>query len=148
MENNLRPSLDAYYMGLAHAAKARATCQHKQVGAVVVLNNQVLATGYNGSLPGAQECDQVNCQILRAKQSGEVAKNCNTIHAEVNAIFQCLNREVSVKGATLYVTFAPCVDCCKVCALSGIARVVYDEPNSFCQTHMHFANSLEISQIK
>lgn len=163
-----RPTLDEYYMNLAHAAKSRATCGLKQVGAVLVKDNQVISTGYNGSLPGAQECSatclqsfncagkpkvsnpilvDANCQITRTKSNGKTTLACNTIHAEVNAIFQCINRGVSVKGATLYVTFAPCIDCCKISALSGVSRIVFDEPNGYVETHKHFQDFVKIEQI-
>lgn len=156
-----RPTLDEYYMNLAHAAKVRATCKLKQVGAVLVKNNQVIATGYNGSLPGAYECDAMimssdsdlvvtcgkKCQITRTRSNGKTTSACNTIHAEVNAIFQCINRGLSVEGATLYVTFAPCIDCCKIAALSGISRIVFDEPNGYTETHKHFQDFVNIEQI-
>jgi len=165
-ESNTRPSLDEYYMSIAEAAKVRATCKLKQVGAVIVKNNQVISTGYNGSLPGAQECSatckhnfdctssskpdlsDAKCQISRIKSNGNPTSVCNTVHAEINAIFQCINNEVSVSGATLYVTYAPCLDCCKISALAGIAKIVYKEPNGYVETYGHFNGYLEIEQLQ
>jgi dCMP deaminase len=86
-------------------------------GCVIVRNKNVLATGYNGSLPGLPHCDDVGCLV--------VDNHCiRTNHAEMNAITQAARNGVSIEGATAYVTNMPCTTCAKALIGAGIRRVV------------------------
>lgn len=119
-----RPDWDAYFMRLAHLAATRATCDRKHVGAVVVRDNRVLATGYNGSPPGLAHCDDAGHDLLRQADGRE---NCvRTIHAEMNAILQAAATGVAVKGATLFTNTYPCWNCAKALLGAGIAAVATD----------------------
>ena len=87
-----RPEWDDYFMGFALAAARRATCDRQHVGAVIVVDKQVVATGYNGSVRGMPHCHEVGHDM----ESGHCVR---TIHAEMNALAQAARRGVAVAGA-------------------------------------------------
>lgn len=120
-----RISWNEYFMEMAELASRRSTCLRRKVGAVIVKDNQVLATGYNGAPKGLPNCcDLGNC--LRQKlsvPSGQRHELCRAVHAENNAITQCAVNGVSCKGAVLYVTDSPCVMCLKQIINAGIVRI-------------------------
>ncbi len=113
----MRPSWDQYFMKLAMLASERATCPRMHCGCVMVRRRYVLATGYNGSLPGLPHCDDEGCLIV----DGHCVR---TNHAEMNAICQAAGHGVSLDGATAYVTNMPCTTCAKALIAAGIVRVV------------------------
>ncbi len=124
-----RISWDEYFMSMAELASKRSTCLRRQVGAVIVRDNQVLATGYNGAPKGLPNCCDTN-ECLREKlgvPSGERQELCRAVHAENNAITQCAVNGVSCKGGTLYVTASPCIMCTKQIINAGIIRIVAGE---------------------
>jgi dCMP deaminase len=107
-------------MNLAVQAATRSTCPRKSVGAVVVRDKAILATGYNGSIRGLAHCTEVGCLIDN--------EHCvRTVHAEANAILQAARHGVRIEGADIYVTASPCWDCFKLIANAGIGRVLYGE---------------------
>lgn len=117
MANNNRPSWDEYFLKLAMLASERATCPRMHVGCVLVKDRFVLATGYNGSLPGQPHCDDVGCLI--------VDNHCvRTNHAEINALVQAARHGVNVSGSTAYITNMSCTTCAKALIAAGIKRVV------------------------
>jgi dCMP deaminase len=113
-----RPGFGQYFMAMARVAATRSTCKRRKVGAVIVLNNNVVATGYNGSLRGAAHCDDVGCLM----EEGHCVR---TVHAEANAILQAAKRGVSIEGAAIYTTSSPCWHCFKLIANAGITRIGY-----------------------
>jgi dCMP deaminase len=115
-----RVSWDRYFMNLAVQAAARSTCPRKSVGAVVVRDKAVLATGYNGSIRGLPHCSEVGCLM-------ENDHCVRTVHAEANAILQAARHGVRIDQANIYVTSSPCWDCFKLIANAGIGRVLYGE---------------------
>jgi dCMP deaminase len=120
-----RPVWDSYFMKLAHIVKERSNCMKRSVGAIIVKNNRIISTGYNG-VPGKVNCYQGGCKRCNScAPQGIALDECNCIHAEESAVL-----EVGVhmaKGSTLYTTLAPCRWCSKVIIAAGIFRVVYDE---------------------
>lgn len=120
-----RPSWDQWFMEIAQVVAKRATCARKHVGAVIVLGNNIVATGYNGSARGAEHCSGPR-GIGHEMKMIEGRESCvRTLHAESNALDKagwdrCL-------GATIYVTVIPCYDCAKRIDNAGIQRVVYGE---------------------
>ncbi len=112
-----RPTWDEYFLKLAMLASERSTCPRMHCGCVLVRGRYVLATGYNGSLPGAPHCDEVGCLI--------VDDHCvRTNHAEINALAQASRHGVSVAGAAAYVTNLPCTACAKALIAAGTEKVV------------------------
>jgi len=107
-------------MEIAKAVATRATCDRLMVGAVVVKDNRILTTGYNGSLPGTPHCDEVG-HLLK---DGHCVR---TIHAEMNAVLQAARFGISLAGATCYCTFKPCLACLKSMLGAGIVRIIYGE---------------------
>jgi dCMP deaminase len=123
----IRPGWERFFMDLTRMVSTRSTCLRRQVGAVVVREKRILATGYNGAPSGLKHCDQVGClrQILNVP-SGERHEICRAIHAEQNAIIQAATFGVSLSGATIYVTHHPCVLCSKMIINAGIKTIVYE----------------------
>lgn len=116
-----RPSWDAYFCAITQAVATRATCSRKAVGAVLVKNKLILATGYNGAPAGLRHCDHTTGGDLL---NGHCARST---HAEQNAIVQAARHGISIEGATLYCTNNPCLNCTKLVINAGITRIVYEE---------------------
>jgi len=107
-------------MNLAVQAATRSTCPRKSVGAVIVRDKAILATGYNGSIRGLPHCSEVGCLI-------ENDHCVRTVHAEANAILQAARHGVRIEGADMYITASPCWDCFKLVVNAGIGRILYGE---------------------
>ena len=123
-----RPTWDEYFMNLARQAATRSTCLRRQVGAVLVRDKRVLATGYNGSPRGVAHCLDIGC--LRDQlgiPSGERHELCRAIHAEQNAIIQAAVHGVGVDNAILYTTLHPCILCAKMLINCGVHEIHYAE---------------------
>ncbi len=123
-----RPKWDDYFMEMARLASRRATCHRRAVGAVLVSDNRVLATGYNGNPVGFQHCAEIGCirEMLNVP-SGAHHELCTGLHAEQNAIIQAAVTGVSIKGAKLYTTTFPCVTCAKMILNAYVSEVIYEE---------------------
>jgi len=120
-----RPSWDEYFSRITKEVSKRSTCLRRQVGAILVLDKRILATGYNGAPRGIVHCSERGC--LRQQQrvpSGERHELCRGLHAEMNTLIQAANHGISVRGATLYSTTFPCSLCAKMLINGGITRVV------------------------
>ncbi len=106
----------------------RSTCLRRQVGALLVKDKNILATGYNGAPSGIVHCLDAGC--LREKlgiPSGERHELCRGLHAEQNAIIQAAKHGTNIENATLYCTTMPCIICSKMIINAGISRIVYAE---------------------
>jgi dCMP deaminase len=110
-----RLSSDQYYMEIAYATSRRSTCPRASVGAIVVSDDVVVSTGYNGAPKGLLHCDEVGCIL-------EAGKCTRVVHAEANAILKNV-----VKGCKLYTTHKPCLQCCNLIINSGIKVVYWSE---------------------
>lgn len=123
----MRASWDEYFMEIAEIVKTRSTCLRRQVGAVIVKDNRILTTGYNGAPSGISHCTDLGyCERERLNiPSGQRHELCMALHAEQNAIIQAANVGVSTNGGTLYVTLQPCVICAKMAVNAGITKIVY-----------------------
>ena len=112
-----RPNWDEYFLKLAMLASERATCPRMHCGCVLVKNKNVISTGYNGSIPGDEHCEDAGCMM--------VDNHCvRTVHAEMNALVQAARRGNAVDGASAYVTNMPCTTCAKSLVTAGVKRVV------------------------
>jgi dCMP deaminase len=122
-----RPSWDEYFMSIARLVAGRSTCMRRQVGAILVKDRRILATGYNGAPAGLPHCDETGCvRAERGIPSGERHELCRGIHAEQNAIIQSANYGTGISGATIYTTHHPCSVCAKMIVNAGVVRVVAD----------------------
>ncbi|RLF15326.1 MAG: cytidine deaminase [Thermoprotei archaeon] len=121
-------SWDEYFMEMAKLASKRSTCLRRKTGAVLVKDNRVIATGYNGAPKGLPHCSEVGCVREELKvPSGQRHELCRGLHAEQNAIIQAAVFGVSTRGATLYCTTFPCSICAKMIINAEIKEVVYDD---------------------
>ena len=123
-----RPSWDEYFMTITRQVAERSTCVRAKVGAVIVRDRSILATGYNGAPAGLPHCLDVGCLIYTSRTpSGENEENCfRTIHAEINAIAQAAKNGASIRDADIYITHTPCIHCVKVLINTGIRRIFYE----------------------
>ena len=120
-----RPSWDEYFLELAHLVSRRSTCLRRNVGAVLVKDKRILATGYNGSPRGLKHCLDIGCIRQKLKiPSGERHELCRALHAEQNALIQASLYGISVNGSTLYATNQPCIICAKMLINAGIREIV------------------------
>jgi len=138
-----RPSWDRYFMRLAYMAASRANCTRRKVGAVIVKDKNIIATGYNGPPSGLANCDVVGCirDDLNVP-SGERHELCRGLHAEQNAIIQAAMHGTSIIGSTIYVTTHPCVVCSKMIINGKIEEIVYAEgyPDELAELMLREAN--------
>lgn len=115
-------------MAITRVVKTRSTCLRRQVGALLVKERRILATGYNGAPAGLRHCGEVGCLRQDASiPSGERHELCRGLHAEQNAIIQAAYHGISIQGSTLYCTNKPCVICAKMAINAGITHIVYEE---------------------
>lgn len=120
-------------MQIAHLVATRATCPRRSVGALIVRDKRILATGYNGAPRGLPHCP-VDGQINDWPQGCLRAGHCiRSLHAEQNALLQAAMIGIPCEGATMYVTCQPCNMCAKMIINAGISRVIYegDYPDPF-----------------
>lgn len=123
-----RPSWPEYFMAITKLVARRSTCLRRSVGAILVKNKRILATGYNGAPAGLRHCEEVGC--LRENSSvpsGMRHELCRGLHAEQNVIIQAAYHGIPIQGATLYCTNKPCVICSKMLINAGIEAIYYEE---------------------
>lgn len=116
-----RASWDEYFMKIAEDVASRATCDRLHVGAVIVRDRNILATGYNGAPSGLPHCDEEGHQMM----NGHCVR---TVHAELNAILQAAKNGIQIDGSTIYSTHEPCLNCFKALVNAGIHGVVFKAP--------------------
>jgi dCMP deaminase len=123
-----RPSWHQYFMTITRQVAERSTCTRAKVGAVIVRDKNILATGYNGAPAGLPHCTDLGCLVYTSRTpAGEVEENCfRTIHAEINAIAQAAKNGAAISGASIYITHTPCIHCLKVLVNTGIKHVYYE----------------------
>jgi dCMP deaminase len=120
MAEKTRASWDEYFMAIGAEVSTRSTCDRKHVGAVIVRDRMILATGYNGSIRGLPHCDEVG----HLMEDGHCVR---TTHAEANALIQAARNGVRVEGGGIYVTASPCFGCFKLIANAGLVRITFGE---------------------
>ena len=128
MSEAARPSWDDYFGRITDLVASRSTCLRRKVGAILVLEKRILATGYNGAPQGLSHCLEIGC--LREKEgipSGERHELCRGIHAEQNVIIQAARYGISIVGSTLYCTNLPCIICTKMLINSGVKKICYGD---------------------
>jgi dCMP deaminase len=135
-----RPSWDAYFVRMAHLAATRSTCLRRRVGAVVVKDRMVLATGYNDTPRGITNCGEGGCaRCAGDAPSGTSHDTCLCLHAEMNCVVQAAYHGVAIVGGTIYVTYQPCLICAKLLLNVGIKRIVFEG---------HYPDPLALEMLK
>lgn len=124
----MRPSWDEYFIEIAKLASKRSTCLRRKVGAVLIKNNQIISTGYNGAPKRTRHCTEIgHCIRERLNIPSGQQEICKAAHAEANAIAQATANDVSTEGATLYCTHFPCAFCSKIIINAGVKKLIYME---------------------
>ena len=149
-KNTSRPKWDEYFMKVAYLVSERSSCLRRQVGAVLVKDRHVLATGYNGAPAGITHCDIAGC--LRQKlnvPSGERHEICRGLHAEQNVFLQAARHGISAKDSILYITHTPCSICAKMIVNVGIKEVIVagDYPDKMAASFLKEAK-VKLRKIK
>lgn len=121
-----RPSWNEYFMEITNLVAKRSTCRRRHVGAILVKDKRILATGYNGAPSGLPHCLDVGCLREQGRiPSGERHELCRGLHAEQNTIIQAAYHGVSIKDSILYCTNMPCSICLKMIISAGIGKIIY-----------------------
>ena len=113
-----RLSWQDYFMANAELISKRSTCNRAYVGAILVKNKRIIATGYNGGVADTPNCDELGHEM----QDGHCIR---TVHAEMNALIQCAKEGISTHDTEIYVTHFPCVNCTKALLQAGITKITY-----------------------
>lgn len=137
----MRDNWDIFFMNIAREVATRATCNRKHVGAILTIDNSIVATGYNGSISKMGHCDDIG----HLMHNGSCVR---TIHAEVNAIANAVKRGVVLNNSTVYITCEPCWNCFKILIASGVCRIVYDEPYNTEEKFFKEKKNEVIKQLK
>ena len=127
-----RPGWDEYYMGIARAVATRSNCIRRRVGALVVVEKAIIATGYNGTPMGVANCSDGGCpRCASDAPPGAGYDTCVCVHAEQNAIVMAARHGNATNGGILYATLRPCFGCAKESIQAGIREIVFDEPYEY-----------------
>ena len=143
-----RPTWTEYFLSIAHLVADRSNCIRRQIGAVIVKDGRIAATGYNGTVKGQLNCFEGGCPRCASDiPSGEGLDNCLCVHAEANAVAQAAQSSVSIFGGEIYLTHLPCFTCSKTLVATGIIKVYYvnDYPN---KQGIDYLNSCGVEVIK
>lgn len=130
-KNDARPSWDEYFLNLAQIVKKRSNCLRMNVGVVIVKDKHIIATGYNGTPKGIKNCIEGGCERCLHREKNILKENerkdlCICVHAEQNALLQSAYHGVSTKGAKMFSTTSPCLQCAKHIINAGITSVIYE----------------------
>tara|TARA_Y100000816_G_scaffold72676_1_gene48774 strand:+ start:265 stop:720 length:456 start_codon:yes stop_codon:yes gene_type:complete len=138
LNENKRPDWDDYFMSIAYLTSSRSSCDRLHVGCVIVKDNYIIGTGYNGFIAGSPHKSIV---IDNHEQA--------TVHSEQNAIANCARRGISVNDATIYITHFPCINCFKIICASGIKEIKYSEDykNSEVVKELLKSNNIVIKKL-
>jgi len=127
-----RPDWDTYFMSIAHVVSSRGNCLRRKVAAVIVKDQRIISTGYNGTPRGVKNCCEGGCPRCQSdRPSGEALEECICSHAEENAITQAAYHGIAVRGGTLYCTLSPCLICAKMIINAGLSEVVFENAYEF-----------------
>lgn len=133
-KNFERPDWDTYFMDIAHVVARRGNCIRRQVAAVIVKDQRIISTGYNGTPRGVRNCFEGGCARCAGKaSSGSDLGECICSHAEENAITQAVYYGIALQSAMLYCTLSPCLTCARMIINSGLKEVVYEEEYEFSE---------------
>ena len=129
MPKAARLGWDDYYSSIAHVVASRSSCLRRQVGALIVMENRIISTGYNGTPFGVKNCDEGGCRRCASDEPSLAGYDwCLCVHAEQNAIALAARQGTSTNGAHLYVTLRPCFGCLKEAIQAGIRAITYAAP--------------------
>lgn len=140
----MRPDRDLYFMEVAHVIRKRSTCTRGSVGAVAVMDRRIIATGYNGSPPGAPHCTELGCLVSANHHEAGCQR---TLHAEANLIAWAARTGQATLGATLYCTHGPCLNCAKLILSAGFSKLLYGVPYRLSEGIVLISDYIEVEQF-
>jgi dCMP deaminase len=144
---HLRPNWDTYFIRLAELASTRSNCMKRPIGAIIVKDHRIVATGYNGTPYGTINCCEGGCERCNSgAREGTKLDLCACVHAEANAILHA-GRLASV-GGTLYTSTFPCLACSKTVIQAGITRIVYHKSYDNSEISQHMLNQAGIEVVQ
>ncbi|WFD36008.1 dCMP deaminase [Malassezia cuniculi] len=144
--HRLRPSWDAYFVSLCTLASMRSNCMKRRVGAVIVRDNRVLSTGYNGTPRGLTNCNEGGCaRCNESAPCGSSLDECLCLHAEENALLELGRDRGGAQGTTLYCNTCPCLRCAVKIAQTGVQQVVYQLAYSMDDRSRQILNAAGVS---
>lgn len=144
-----RPSWDQYFMDIAKQVAVRGNCMKRQVAAVIVSDRRIISTGYNGTPRGVKNCNDGGCPRCNGfSESGKNLEECLCSHGEENAIVQASYHGISIKDATLYSTYSPCLMCSKMIINAGIRKVVYNDAYPLNDTALRMLKEAGVELMK
>lgn len=146
-----RPSWDLYFMNIAKVVASRSNCLKRHVASVIVKDKRIISTGYNGTPRGIRNCNEGGCARCAAfADSGTKLDECVCSHGEENAIVQASYHGISIKDATIYTTFSPCLMCTKMIINSGMREVVYNSAYPMSELPMKLLKEagIAVRQVK
>lgn len=144
-----RPEWDHYFMGIAKVVALRSNCIKRKVAAVIVRDQRIISTGYNGTPRGVKNCSEGGCaRCNNIDVSGKGLEECLCSHAEENAIVQSAYHGVEIKNSILYTTFSPCLICTKMIINAGIKEVVYNIDYALTETAFNLLKEAGITVRK
>jgi len=146
-----RPDWDEYFMSIARVVATRSNCMKRKVAAVVTKDRRIISTGYNGTPRGTRNCNEGGCPRCNSfAPGGTRLDECYCSHGEENAITQAAFHGVSLRDATIYTTFSPCLQCTKMVINAGLAEVVYNAAYPLGDTALALLReaSLKVRQVE
>ncbi len=128
----MRPSLNKIFMQTAEIFAQRSTCIRIQVGSILVKDNKIIATGYNGSTKNHIHCNEYFKDIININSKEFKSKHLqfsdeHELHAEINVLLFCAKEGISTDKTTIYITLSPCLSCAKSILVAGIKKVIYKD---------------------
>lgn len=143
-EIKTRPGWDEYFINLAKMVKTRSNCMRRQVGAILVKEKQIIASGYSGTPKGIKNCDEGGCRRCSDREKNLLKTNerkdlCICICAEQNSLIQAAYHGISTRGTTLYATISPCLQCARLIINAGVVAVVFPK---------HYQNTMGLDLLK
>jgi len=146
LQHTRRPDWDEYFMSIAQVVASRSNCVKRKVAAVVVRDRRIISTGYNGTPRGTKNCNEGGCpRCNQLARSGTALEDCLCSHGEENAITHAAYHGTSLKGASLYSTFSPCLMCTKMIINAGITEVVYNHDYPLGETALKLLEEAGVS---
>ncbi len=143
-DKTTRISLDDYFMKICHTVAERATCRHREQGAIIVHDKRIISTGYNGAPSGVTDCLQRG-YCSKSEEAGCLAEG---LHGESNAIIMAAKEGISVNGSVMYCVYSPCKCCCNMIQAAGILEVVYEQRYSGFENGPEYLMSIGIRARK
>ncbi len=123
-----RPTWEEYFMKITYLVAERSTCLRRKVGAIVVKDKRILATGYNGAPSNLRHCLDVGClREQEAVPSGQRHELCRGLHAEQNVIIQAAYHGIPIANSIVFCTNLPCVICTKMLINAGVKEIFFRE---------------------